>query len=138
MKTNYLVPTRESGASFLRRNITGEVVMLNMLRVREIADYSGSPGLEPAKPISGREALQLYIEHTLPFLEESGGELLLVGDGGQYFIGPEDERWDVVLLVRQRSVDSFMAFASHPGYQAGIGHRTAAVLDSRLLPVVPK
>jgi len=40
------------------------------------------------------------------------------------------------MLVRQRSVSSFIAFASNPGYLAGIGHRVAALEDSRLLPLV--
>jgi hypothetical protein len=38
--------------------------------------------------------------------------------------------------VKQNSVESFMAFASNPKYLAGIGHRTAAISDSRLLPIV--
>ena len=40
------------------------------------------------------------------------------------------------MLVRQRSVEQFFSFASNPDYLAGMGHRTAAVVDSRLLPVV--
>jgi len=110
--------------------------MLNMLSIREIADYSDSPELAPETPISGREAFQRYIDHTMPFLKESGGELLLLGDGGKFFIGPGDEQWDVVMLIRQSSVESFFAFASNPEYLSGIGHRTAAILDSRLLPIV--
>lgn len=136
MKNYYLEPTQETGAALFRRNISGEVVMLNMLSIREIADYSDSPELAPETPISGREAFQKYIDHTMPFLKESGGELLLLGDGGKFFIGPGDEQWDVVMLIRQSSVESFFAFASNPEYLSGIGHRTAAILDSRLLPIV--
>jgi hypothetical protein len=110
--------------------------MLNMLRLRETADYSDSPELAPEIPISGREALQKYIDHTMPFLTESGGELLLLGNGGQFFIGPGDEQWDIVMLVKQSSVEGFVAFASDSEYLAGIGHRTAAIYDSRLLPIV--
>jgi hypothetical protein len=40
------------------------------------------------------------------------------------------------MLVRQSSVASFIAFASNQGYLAGIGHRVAALEDSRLLPIV--
>ena len=40
------------------------------------------------------------------------------------------------MLVRQRSVDAFIAFAGNTAYLAGLGHRTAAVEDSRLLPLV--
>ncbi|WP_220399062.1 hypothetical protein [Granulicella sp. WH15] len=40
----------------------------------------------------------------------------------------------MAMLVRQSSVESFLAFATHAPYLAGIGHRTAALEDSRLLP----
>ena len=50
-------------------------------------------------------------------------------------LGVDDEHWDVVMLVKQSSLASFMAFASDAGYLAGIGHRTAAITDSRLLPI---
>jgi hypothetical protein len=39
------------------------------------------------------------------------------------------------MIVRQNDVASFLAFETHKSYQAGLGHRTAAVLDSRLLPL---
>ncbi|GET32555.1 hypothetical protein PbJCM13498_14180 [Prolixibacter bellariivorans] len=110
--------------------------MLNLLRFREVADYSASPELMPKKPISGKEAYQRYIDHTLPFLKESEGEILLMGEGGKYLIGPTDEQWHAVLLVRQSSVESFLAFESNQEYLKGIGHRTAALKDSRLLPIV--
>jgi hypothetical protein len=133
----YLEPTQESGRQLLLREIKGEVVMLNLLRFRDKADYSATPELEPEKPISGAEAYDLYMEHTLPHLHESGGELEFVGEGGAFLIGPPDERWDAVLLVRHRSVQTFMSFAQNEVYLAGMGHRLAAILDSRLLPLVP-
>ncbi len=135
MKESYLKPTQEAGRDFVMRRIQGKVVMLNLLRFRAIADYTESPELAPESPISGEEAYQLYIKHTLPFLQESGGEILFMGDGGSYLIGPSDERWDAVLLVQQSSVESFLAFESNQAYLKGIGHRTAALEDSRLLPL---
>jgi len=135
MKINYLEPTQESGIALFKRNILGEVIMLNLLRLREIADYSNNPELTPTTPISGKEAFQKYIDHTLPFLESSGGKLILLAEGGEYFIGPSDERWDLVMLVKQSSVQDFFSFATDPEYMAGIGHRTAALIDSRLLPL---
>jgi hypothetical protein len=135
--STYLEPTQEAGRDFVLRGIQGEVVMLNLLRFRDVADYAASPELEPDEPISGREAYQRYMDHTRPFLSESGGGLDLVAEGGRYLIGPADERWDLVLLVRHRSVEAFMAFAQNEAYLAGMGHRTAAIEDSRLLPLVP-
>ena len=133
----HLEPTQESGAALLRRGIAGPIVMLNLLRFREQADYSATPELAPASPISGAEAYARYVEFTKPCLHESGGEVLFEGDGGHFFIGPPGERWDAVLLIRQSSLDAFFAFATNADYLAGIGHRTAAIEDSRLLPLVP-
>jgi uncharacterized protein (DUF1330 family) len=132
----YLEPTAEAGRAFFTRGLTGAVVMLNLLRFRPIADYSATPDLAPAAPITGEEAYRRYVEHTLPFLKRSGGELLFLGRGGAFLIGPADERWDAAMLVRQSSVQSFLAFASDQDYLRGMGHRVAALEDSRLLPLI--
>ena len=136
MAERYLEVTQAAGAVLFARNITGEVVMLNLLRFRDVADYSANPELEPVEPISGRAAYQKYIDHTLPFLRETGGDLIFLGEGGQYLIGPQEECWDLVMLVRQKSLADFMAFSSNQEYLIGVGHRTAALEDSRLLPLV--
>jgi len=138
LANHYLDPTEETGAAFLARGIEGPITMLNLLRFREVADYSAFPDLAPATAISGRAAYDRYIEHTLPYLEGSGGELSYIGAGGDYLIGPAGEGWDLALLVKQRSVADFMAFASNEGYLAGVGHRTAAVSDTRILPLVDR
>ncbi len=135
-QTCYLEPTQESGRTFVLRAVEGAIVMLNLLRFREVADYSANPELAPETPISGTEAYDRYIAHTMPHLKESGGDLLFLGEGGQFLIGPEHERWDRAMLVRQSSVQSFMAFAMDAAYLAGLGHRTAAVEDARLLPLI--
>ena len=137
MNQTYFEPTQASGAALYARNITGPIVMLNLLRFRETADYSANPDQTPATPISGREAYQKYMDHTTPFLAESGGELVLSGTGGAFFIGPSDDQWDMVLLVRHKSLAAFMAFATNEAYLAGMAHRTAALADTRLLPVEP-
>jgi hypothetical protein len=131
--TGYLEPTQAAGRALFQRGIAGPVVMLNLLRFRAVADYSANPELAP---ISGTAAFDRYVAHTLPYLARSGGSLMFVGEGGPFLIGPADERWDRVALVRQSSVQSFVAFAQDAGYLAGLGHRTAALADSRLLPLV--
>ncbi len=133
--TGYLEPTREAGRAFFQRAIAGPVVMLNLLRFRAVADYAASPELAPPAPMSGAEAFERYVAHTLPYLERSGRSLMFAGEGGPFLIGPAEERWDRVMLVRQSSVRSFLAFAEDAGYLAGLGHRTAALADSRLLPL---
>jgi len=136
MTKRYLDVTHEAGAALFARGIEGAVVMLNLLRFREVADYSANPELKPREPISGAQAYQKYMDHTLPFLRQSGGDVVFLGKGAKNLIGPWEERWDLVMLVRQKSLSDFMAFAQDQGYLAGIGHRTAALEDSRLLPLV--
>ncbi|OKP91046.1 hypothetical protein A3844_04150 [Paenibacillus helianthi] len=102
---------------------------------RDVADYTANPELTPEVSISGAEAFNRYIEYTLPYLRESGGEIVFLGDGGEFLIGPEEEKWNLVMLIRQSSAQLFLAFSSHQDYLAGIGHRTAAIEDSRLLPM---
>jgi hypothetical protein len=132
----HLEPSDANARRLFERGIDGPVTMLNLLRLREQADYSASPQLAPPSPISGRDAYDLYVRHTIPFLDATGGSLEFFGMGGHYFIGPTDERWDIVMLITQSSVNDFFAFASDEAYMAGVGHRTAALEDSRLLPIV--
>ena len=133
----HLEPSQAAAVALIKRGITGEVVMLNLLRFREIADYTAYPELAPPQPISGAAAYDRYIADALPHLHASGGELLFAGEGGTFLIGLEQERWDRAMLVRQRSVQDFLAFAANEVYLAGLGHRAAALADSRLLPLVP-
>ncbi len=131
----YLDATQEAGRSFYMRGIQGEVTMLNLLKFKPIADYSEFEHLAPDEEITGEQAYQLYIEHTLPFLHDAGGEILFQGKGGGFLIGPDEENWDLVLLVKHKDVATFMEFAQNKEYLKGLGHRTAALEDSRLLPI---
>lgn len=133
--TTYLNVSEQQGAAFFGAPGEGPVVMLNLLRFRENADYSHAPELAPETPISGREAYARYMREMLPLLQHSGGEVLFSGTCANFLIGPTSETWDYVLVVRQSSKASFLAFASDPESQRITAHRTAAISDSRLLPI---
>lgn len=135
MKT-YIDATQEAGMTFFKKNLQGPVTMLNMLRFKEVADYSQFPHLAPKNPISGRDAYQAYMEATMPFLKEAGSEVLFAGKGDHFLIGPEQEQWDYVLLVKHASAMRFMEFARNEAYLKIARHRTAALADSRLPPLV--
>ena len=137
MNSRYLEPTQAAGAKLFSKNITGEIMMLNLLKFRNNADYSKHADLAPKQAITGEQAYQLYMEHTAPFLEQSDGEIILLGKSDNFFIGPSDEKWDLVMLVKQRSLNDFLAFATNEDYLKGMGHREAALEDSRLLPIEP-
>ncbi len=131
----YIEPTPEAGARFLAEPSTGPVTMLNLLRFRDVADYSQSPKLAPETDISGEAAYALYAAHALPFVADAGGEVLYNGRGGPVLIGPSSEVWHQVILVRYPTAAGFFAFVTDKSYRAGLGHRTAALADSRLLPI---
>ncbi|QPC99955.1 DUF1330 domain-containing protein [Qipengyuania soli] len=133
----YLEVTPEQGARFFGNPKPGAVVMLNLLRFRERADYSHAPALEPEGGVTGEQAYRIYMDELEPLLVASGGEVLFSGSADGFLIGPAEEAWDYVVLVRQANQQSFLAFASDPEAQRITCHRTAAVADSRLLPIWP-
>jgi len=132
----YIDVTQEAGMNFyINFHEKGKIVMLNLLKFKAVADYSNAPDLAPEKEISGKEAYNLYIKYTLPFLEKANSKVLFFGESGHFVIGPTEEQWDMVLLIEHESVDRFIAFAQNESYLKTAGHRTAALEDSRLLPI---
>ncbi|MBK1895359.1 DUF1330 domain-containing protein [Chryseobacterium paridis] len=135
MSTPYLYPTHEAGKHLFSKNIKGSIVNLNLIKLKKEADYSAHPELKPQKAISGWDAYFQYIKETEPFLVAGGGEILFIGSGDQFLIGPEKEYWDICMLIRQKSVNDFFNFEQNEEYMKIAGHRTAAIEDSRLLPL---
>jgi uncharacterized protein (DUF1330 family) len=135
--SNYIHTTPEQGKQFYQDfHGKGKVVMLNLLKFKERADYTGHEGLRPDGDISGEEAYQLYMESTMPELEKAGSRVLYYGKCNEFLIGPGSERWDACLLVEHESVMKFITFAQNEDYLKTEGHRTAALEDARLLPTV--
>lgn len=131
----YINATPEAGTNFYQnfRN-KGKIVMLNLLKFRQKADYSNFEQFRPDKEITGEEAYQLYIEATLPELEKIGSRVIYYGKSKNFLIGPKSEQWDAVLMVEYISVAKFIEFAGSNDYLKTAYHRTAALKDSRLLP----
>ena len=113
---------------------TAPVVMLNLLRHREVADYSATPELDPGTPCSGREAYGRYSEAVLPLLAGLGGGIEMFGPCHGTLIGPEHEERHDIVLARYTSVAAFVGMVTSPEYGAIAGHRLAALADSRLVP----
>ena len=133
---SHIDATQESGKQFYLDFISkGKVVMLNLLKFKKEADYSGFESLSPDTKISGKEAYDLYMTCTLPLLEKAGSKVLFSGNSNHFLIGPDSEKWDAVLLVEHQSVEKFMEFAQNEEYKKTSGHRSAALEDSRLLPI---
>lgn len=107
------------------------VVMLNLLKFRELANYENGEA-----PCSGREAYKKYSEQAIGHIKNMGGSLLWMGDAKMSVIAPTEEEWDEVLLVRYPSVEHFIQMVTNPEYQQLTQHRTAALEDSRLIATV--
>lgn len=124
-------PTREDFKR-LTDSIAPEtpVVMLNLLRFRERAQY---PARGEHAACSGREAYARYAQVAQQKVRAVGGEPVWMAAVLARFIGPEDENWDEMLLVRYPSLGAFLTMLAMPDYQIATVHRTAALADSRLL-----
>ena len=136
----YLNPTQTSAISLLkfsqaRAREKEPFVMLNLLSLKSKADYSQTCLNQENQTTDPEIALDRYVSETLPFLNDSGGKLLLIADANNFFVGPENESWDKVMLVKQRSVEDFFTFAQNNDYLRVLAHREASVEDSRLLPL---
>lgn len=106
------------------------VVMLNLLRFRERAEYGAGSGHPPC---SGREAYAAYARQAIRHVQAIGGRVIWQGDALHAVIAPEGEAWDEVFLVEYPSIEAFIGMVRAPAYQALAHHRTAALADSRLI-----
>ena len=106
------------------------LLMLNLLRYREHADYSAYPH-EPAR--SGMEAYRHYIGLAMPIVEPAAGRIVVMGTHLATLIAPGEEHWDDVLLLEYPARRPFIDAMQCAAYAKVAYHRTAALLDSRLL-----
>lgn len=135
MNDRYLQPSRRTIAKFLSQDVDGRFTMLHLLRFRDSADYSSAPERAPAKKLTGAQAYQHYLKHLIPHLKENGDEVIFIGSAAGFLTGPKEERWDMVIMIRHRSLDSFSQIAANQAFREGLIHRTAALEDCRMLPI---
>ena len=109
----------------------GPVVMLNLLKFREQANY---PAGSPHPPCSGAEA---YRRYQTAFVETVGNvsraEVVWEGKIDRTFIGDASEDWDKCLLVRYPSRQHFLAMMADATYREALVHRYAGLERTVLL-----
>jgi len=131
----YIDTSQDAGRRFfMDYRGKGKVVMLNLLKFKEKADYGKHEHLKPDQEISGKEAYKLYMNSIFSVFRSAGSRILYFGKSSDYLIGPEAVKWDAVLLVEHESAEKFIEFAQNEEYLKYYGHRHAALEDSRLLP----
>lgn len=132
---HHLTPAPENLGAFVQRGLSGSVTMLNLMRFRDVADYPAASNTGGQEGVTGTSAYGRYIDATTELIAKAGGEVILSGEGGNFLIGPLDEKWDAVLIVRFPDVAAFVAFTSTPEYENAAVHRSASLEDSRILPI---
>jgi uncharacterized protein (DUF1330 family) len=127
-------PTEAEIAAFAAESVNDKpIVMVNLLRFNAEALYPQGDPLAGTASLSGRKAYQRYSQAVLPLLWETGGQVLWLGKARTTFIAPEGERWDEVALAWYPSRAAFVRMINSPAYRAIVGHRAAALADSRLI-----
>ncbi|MEM8837705.1 MAG: DUF1330 domain-containing protein [Pseudomonadota bacterium] len=110
---------------------TGPIQMLNLIRLREMAEYPDG------QEIRGAEAYQEYSRLTVPILTGLGGKMVWRGGFELTMIGPPEEIWDICFIIEYPSKDAFLTMVQDSNYQTALVHRQASVADSRLICLRP-
>ena len=118
---------KEGFAAFRANNRSGPVHMLNLIRLRDKADYPDG------RQVTGAEAYAAYGRESLPVFSRLGGRIVWRGRFEQMLIGPGEEIWDICFIAEYASVEAFVEMTKDPGYRLAVEHRKAAVADSRLV-----
>lgn len=125
---------KERLRAYIRRtDADTPVTMLNLLKYRKYADYSGHAG---DVPCSGREAFFRYAKGSFPIVNAIGGKVIFIGTALGTIIGPDSEHWDDVLIVQYPSRKAFFGMLDSAPYRAVVFHRTAGLEDSRLIAAI--
>jgi uncharacterized protein (DUF1330 family) len=134
--THYVEPTQQKLMEFVKESSSASsIVMINLLRFRDQADYSGTA--KEGVSCSGARAYDNYGKAIIPLLLEVGGYPIWRGRVKTALIGPSDEQWDEAILVYYPSRQAFINMIKTQDYSDNLIHRDAGLLDSRLIETHP-
>ncbi len=128
----HIDPTREKFGAFRALPEEGPVHMLNLIRLRDRAEYADG------REASGAQAYAAYGRESGEVFRGVGGSIAWTGDFRLMLIGPDTERWDICFIAEYPSAAAFVAMVKDRQYQKAVIHRQAAVADSRLIRMAPK
>ena len=123
----HIDPTRPQFDAFKALKRDSPINMLNLVRLRERADYPDG------REATGAEAYAAYGRESGPVFARVGGSILWRGAFEAVLIGREDERWDHVFIAGSPTAAAFLAMVTDPAYREAVRHRQAAVAESRLI-----
>ena len=123
--------SKESWQSFRDDDRPGPIHMLNLIRLRERADYPDG------REATCAEAYAVYGRISEPVFAGLGGRIVWRGALELMMIGPEEERWDICFIAEYPDVNAFVSMIGDPTYREAMVHRQAAAVYSRLIRLAP-
>jgi len=124
---SHVDPTREQFEAFKNLPRDQPILMLNLIRLRDHAQYPDG------REATGAEAYASYGKESGPIFQGLGGEIVWRGNPETVLIGPQQESWDIAFIARYPNAGAFMAMVTDENYKKAVVHRQAAVDDSRLV-----
>jgi uncharacterized protein (DUF1330 family) len=131
---NSLYPTPDRVAEIARDQSDQPIVMLNLLKFRERAEYADGR----ANDLSGRDAYMLYGDKMQELVVREGGRIVFSGEITSLVIGTVGEMWDVAALVEYPSSSAFTRIVTSPEVAAIGVHRAAGLAGQLLIRVAPR
>ena len=128
----HIDPSRENWEAFKALPRDTPIHMLNLIKFRDLAEY---PPDHPnhGKGLSGREAYAIYGTAFQALVADDGAAMVWQAPLECVVTGPPGE-WDEAFVMGYPDSGTFMAMVKNPRYVAeALPHRTAAVVDSRLI-----
>lgn len=125
--SNHVDPQRDQFEAFKKLPRDEVIMMLNLLRFRDKANY------EDGREATGAEAYAAYGRESGPIFRRVGGEIIWRGKPELMLIGPAGTRWDMIFVARYPTAGAFFEMVTDPAYRIAVKHRQAAILDSRLI-----
>lgn len=119
--------SEQTWRAFRADNRPGPIHMLNLIRLRERADYPDG------RDATGFEAYSEYSRISAAPARALGMSIAWRGGFELMMVGPETERWDLCFLAQYPGVEAFVSLMRHPEYREAMIHRQAGVADSRLV-----
>lgn len=111
----------------------GPVVMLNLNKYREVAEY------EDGRDVGGKSGREVYNDYgavAVQGLAHVGAKILWATEATTPLIGCDHDAYDEVLAIWYPSRAAFVELTNFPGYQDALVHRDAALAWSSLIPCV--
>ncbi|MDP5061882.1 MAG: DUF1330 domain-containing protein [Maribacter sp.] len=122
-KGAFLEINEEQFKAFVKLPKDTSVVMLNLLKFKELVTETG---------LSGADSYKEYMKKATPFFIKAEAEILFMGKENTMLIGPEDEElWDKILLIKYKTISDFLEMIQAEGYPSHL--RNQALEDSRLI-----